>query len=195
MRTIVGVLMCTIVFPVYAETAYVTERLPVALLAAFAEGSPVVKVIEGGVMLEVLERADKFAHVRDGQGAEGWIEARFLTNAPPARPQLERVQAELGKARKDLTDAQAHINQLETTLAQESARSAELSRTVEQTKTRAPAEAAAPTVPEPPSTDASDFSWGWLVLAFAMLWIGFGAGVVWLRERHRKRLGGMYLRI
>lgn len=195
MRTFLCALMGAMALPVYAETAYVTERLPVALHAAFAESSPVVKVIEGGATLEVLERADRFARVRDGQGAEGWIEVHLLTNVPPARSQLERVQTELGKARKDLTDAQARIRQLETTPAQESARGAELSRTAEQAKAQAVAQAAATPASEPPSADAFDFSWGWLVLAFAMLWIGFGAGVVWLRERHRKRLGGMYLRI
>ncbi len=36
---------------------------------------------------------------------------------------------------------------------------------------------------------------GWLVLSFAMLLIGFGVGVWWLRERNRKKLGGMYLRV
>jgi len=35
----------------------------------------------------------------------------------------------------------------------------------------------------------------WLGISFAMLVIGFAVGVVWLRERNRRRLGGMYLRI
>ncbi len=39
------------------------------------------------------------------------------------------------------------------------------------------------------------FTYGWLALSFAMLMLGFVAGIVWLRERNRKKLGGMYLRI
>ncbi|GMQ90045.1 MAG: hypothetical protein BMS9Abin10_0389 [Gammaproteobacteria bacterium] len=35
----------------------------------------------------------------------------------------------------------------------------------------------------------------WLGISFAMLVIGFAVGAVWLRERNRRRLGGMYLRI
>ncbi len=196
MRKIVGILMMALALPVYAETLYVTERLPVALRAAFAEGSPVVKIVEGGTALEVLERNDKYAHVRDAQGTEGWIEARLLVNAPPARPQLDRTQTELGKVRKDLADAQARIAQLETKLTQESARGSQLAQTAEQAKAEAANQAeAAAKAQETAATDSSDFSWGWLVLAFAMLWIGFGAGVLWIRERHRKKLGGMYLRI
>jgi SH3 domain protein len=172
---------------------YVTERLPTALRTAFAEGSPVVKTVEGGAQLEVLERADRFAHVRDAQGAEGWIEARLLVNAPPARPQLDRAQAELTKVRADLTAAQARIGELQAKLTQESARGAELAQAAEQAKTEA--SEAPPASPPAALAEDDDFSWGWLVLAFAMLWLGFGAGVVWLRERHRKRLGGMYLRI
>jgi SH3 domain protein len=35
----------------------------------------------------------------------------------------------------------------------------------------------------------------WLGVSFAMLLVGFGLGAVWLRERNRRKLGGMYLRI
>ncbi len=91
MRKIFCAIMLVTAFTVHAETMYVTDRLPVSLRAAFAEGSPVVKTIEGGASLDVLEHADKYVRVRDTQGAEGWIEARFLMNAPPTRPELERA--------------------------------------------------------------------------------------------------------
>jgi hypothetical protein len=173
--------------PAHAETVYVTERLATALRATFADDSSVVKALEAGAQLEVVERVDKFVHVRDAQGADGWIEARFLVNTPPARAQLERSQAELAKLRKELADARGRIGELEATLAQPGPSATE----------------SAPVVvpPSPASTQSTPvstnggFAWGWLVLAFAMLWLGFGTGVVWVRERYRKRLGGMYLRI
>ena len=201
MRRLCAVLLLAVSWPALAETAYVTERLPIELRTAFADGAPVVKVIEGGATLEVLERVDRYANVRDAQGAEGWIEARFLVNTPPARAQLDRAQADLTKVRADLARAQARIAQLDAKVAQESARGTELAQTAEQAKEaatqaqlaaqQAEQEAAAQVA----SAEEEDFPWGLLVLAFAMLWIGFGAGIVWLRERHRKRLGGMYLRI
>lgn len=56
------------------------------------------------------------------------------------------------------------------------------------------AEVSLPLTPSPCAESAA-FAYGWLALSFAMLILGFVAGVVWLRERNRKKLGGMYLRI
>jgi len=191
MRTVIGAWMLVAALPAFAESAYVTDRFSAPLRAAVVEGGAVIKSLDSGAALEVLERADKYARVRDAQGAEGWIEVRYLSNAPPARAQLERAQLATGKLEKELSEAQLRIKQLEAAVAQESARGAELSKAVEQNK----AEAVSPPPAVPGNPDESDFPWGWLVLAFAMLGLGFGAGVVWLRERHRKKLGGMYLRI
>jgi hypothetical protein len=187
MRKIIAAILITLTaLPVYAETMYTNDRA--VLRAAFVEGSAIVKTIESGTSLEVLERVERFARVRDAQGAEGWVEARLLVAAMPVpvRPQLERVQTELAKARADLAAAQTQIGQLEAKLSQAAARAdAEPAKAAP-----APSETA-----QAPSVDDDDFPWGWLVLAFAMLWLGFGAGIVWLRERHRKKLGGMYLRV
>ena len=35
----------------------------------------------------------------------------------------------------------------------------------------------------------------WIGISFAMLVVGFFSGIAWLRERYRKRLGGMHLRV
>ena len=56
------------------------------------------------------------------------------------------------------------------------------------------AEVSLPLTPSPCAESAA-FAYGWLALSFAMLILGFVAGIVWLRERNRKKLGGMYLRI
>jgi uncharacterized protein YgiM (DUF1202 family) len=185
MRRTICLLMLAVSPPAHAETAYVTERAPVVLRAALVEGSPTVKLVDGGAALEVLERAERFARVRDAQGAEGWIDSRLLMAAPPARTQLERMQTDLAKARAELATAQTQIGQLEAKLAQSSRAAAEPSKS----------SAMPPAMASMPSVEEQDFPWGWLVLAFAMLWLGFGAGIVWLRERNRKKLGGMYLRV
>ncbi|MDX1488157.1 MAG: hypothetical protein R3268_08160, partial [Acidiferrobacterales bacterium] len=58
-----------------------------------------------------------------------------------------------------------------------------------------------PRPPEIPSTwqriaaqvAALDFLW--LGISFAMLVVGLALGAVWWRERYRRKLGGMYLRL
>jgi len=50
-------------------------------------------------------------------------------------------------------------------------------------------------VDSPAANAGSGFSLAWLIVSFAMLIIGFVAGVIWVRESIRKRMGGMYLRV
>ena len=59
-----------------AETVYVSDRLQAGLCAA-RDGN-VVKPIESGAMLEVLERDERFVRVRDKQGSDGWLELRYM---------------------------------------------------------------------------------------------------------------------
>src|SRR3990167_2571012 len=100
-----------------AETVYVAERLRIGLRAETAETSAVVKTVETGMPLEVVERLDKFTRVRDPQGAEGWIETRYLTPDPPARRQLAKLQEELAKGRAQTTEAQTQLKKAQSTLA------------------------------------------------------------------------------
>lgn len=58
-----------------------------------------------------------------------------------------------------------------------------------------PAAEAGSTAPLVAAADSAGISYGCVALSFAMLVLGFVAGAVWLRERNRKKLGGMYLRI
>lgn len=150
-----------------AETLYVIDRLQVGLRAA--RDGAVVKPVETGAVLEVLERDERFARVRDKQGAEGWLELRYLSAEPPARVQLAKLQDEINKTRSQLAEAQ-------TQLKNSSARGL-------------PASA----VMEPDAEYELDYLW--LGIAFAMLIAGFIAGIVWHRESIRRRMGGMYLRI
>lgn len=153
---------------VSAETAYVSDRLSAGLRAARDGNTNTVKSIESGAMLEVLERDERFARVRDQQGSEGWLELRYLSTEPPARAQLAKLQDDLNKANSQLAETQL--------------------------KNPASAGAApAPASAEPGAEYKLDYLW--LAIAFAMLITGFGAGIVWHRESIRRRMGGMYLRI
>jgi len=153
--------------PAAAERAYVTDKLTLGLRSGPAANAPVVATVTSGMELQVLERGGGQARVRDARGLEGWIDAQLLVPEPPAPIQWDRLKAEL---------AQAKAERLETQLAVASV-----------PENSAPA-------PNPPAP-AAPFDYGWPALSFAMLMVGFAAGVVWLRERNRKKLGGRYLRI
>jgi hypothetical protein len=181
-----------------AETVYVIDQIYVGLRAAPGEGHPVVKTLETGAALEVLERDERHMRVRDAQGTEGWIEARYVSGDPPARLQLTRLQEEFNRARQELVRTRAQLAE-----AQERLKKVEADLAREKERGETPPQPAVPAAPVPPpavappptSAGSSWFSPLWLVISFAMLGIGFALGIAWLRERHRKRLGGMYLRI
>jgi hypothetical protein len=178
-----------------AETAYVTERLNIPVYAAAAEGAA-VRTLEAGATIEVLEKTDRFARVRDAQGQEGWIDVRHLSTAAPARARLGKLQEEFNRLRTQLAEAQTKLKAAEDALGKQSGRTEELNRQLAAAQATAgkPAPAPEPAVAPKPATDGG-FSWGWLTFAFAMLVLGFVAGLLWLRESIRRRSGGMYLRV
>lgn len=199
LRAIAMLLMLGMFSAAQAETVYVAERTRIGLRAEVVETSAVVKTVETGTPLEVVERFDKLVRVRDPQGGEGWIEARYLTPDPPARLQFDKLQEDLAKSRTQAAEAQAQLKKAQSTLAEQAKKIKELEKNAADRPAPAPVAPVAIKAP-PPVTPAvantsSGFSYLWLGISFAMLGIGFAAGVRWLRESIRKRSGGMYLRV
>ena len=188
---------------VQAETVYVVDRFSVPMRVTPFEGSPDVKTVESGTPLELLQRSGGMVRVRDRQGAEGWIETQYVSASRPAHMQLGALQAELAKTRAQMDEALAQLKQAEEALAAEHAKNAELQKALGEHGTSGPTEEdERQKAAEPDSTAAANtiaaqfgFSFLWLGIAFAMLIVGFIAGVLWLRESIRRRSGGMYLRI
>jgi len=204
LRILVALAMIAVASVARAETLYVAERMLVALRAEASDTAPTVKTVETGAPLEVLERQDRFVHVRDQQGTDGWVEARYLTTEPPARMQLASLQQELTKSRAQTADAQAQLKTAQSTMAEQSAKITELEKNAAE-KVEAPPPVAPAPAPEPvvaarpdsktAATKDFQFSFVWLAISFAMLGIGFAGGILWLRESIRRRSGGMYLRV
>jgi hypothetical protein len=202
MKKLLWFILLFVAFAAHAESAFVTDRLSVALKTAPGEAGTAVKQLEAGASLDVVERSGLWVHVRDRAGADGWIEARFLTPDAPARAQLADAQAQLARTRAQLADAQTQLKRSEIALAQESAKVKDLQKTA----AAPPAPSAPPPAPEtvqpkPASaeTSHSDAQWmpapAWLATCFAMLVVGFLSGKWWLRESIRRRSGGMYIRV
>jgi SH3-like domain-containing protein len=196
LRAMAMLLMLGVFSVAQAETVYVAERIRIGLRAEVVETSAVVKTVETGTPLEVIERFDKLARVRDPQGTEGWIEARYLTPDPPARLQFTKLQEDLAKSRTQAAEAQAQLKKAQSTLAEQAEKIKDLEKNAADRPAPAPAAIKATPPVTPNAANASyGFSYLWLGISFAMLGIGFAAGVRWLRESIRKRSGGMYLRV
>ena len=186
----------------YAETVYVIDKLRVGLRADLSEGSAVVKTVRSGMALEVLERYENFVRVRDQQGIEGWIDGRYITPDLPALLQVKQLKDKLNKTRAQLSKARAKLKETEAALVREKAKVkklGEISSEAESAPNPVAGETAdqtkSATSDKPPSDEDSGSLFMWLGISFAMLVVGFIAGIIWLRESIRKRSGGMYLRV
>ncbi len=198
-RTLLVLAMLVIFTSARAETLYVAERMRIGLRAEATETGAVVKTVETGTPLEAIERVENFVHVRDPQGTVGWAEARYLTSDAPARLQLVKLQEDLVRSRSQTAEAQAQLKKAQAAAAEQAATIKKLEQEVADKPALPPPATPAPAAPPPVGKTSKDtgfiFSYLWPGISFAMLGIGFAAGVKWLRESIRKRSGGMYLRI
>jgi SH3 domain protein len=218
-RKITAVVALFLLLPLLAraETAYVTDKLYAGLRPQPDKETVPLKTVSTGAVLEVLGRQGNFARVRDAEGVEGWIDNSVLATEPPARLQLDNLK-------KQQDSLKAQLDKTSAALSQETARAADLAKKLaektgdaekaaEQIAAHEAALQAADQAagentaqpaadPETPPVSVAQetgssgwFSLGWMAFSFAMLVVGFFAGVVWLRESNRRKMGGMYLRI
>jgi len=169
-----------------AETVYVKERQTVALRDGVTPEAQSLKNVATGVSLEVVERTPTHIKVRLDDGTEGWISAALLTNDKPTAFKILAAETKQKQAESEAAKLKAEVAKLQARLNQQQQQQSEA------------AEKPAPAAPETSPTVASKpFSLDliWIAISFAMLGIGFVAGVAWLRERTRRKLGGMHIRV
>lgn len=101
------------------ETRYVTDSLKLESRSGPAVGNRIVRMLESGTPVRVLERRDGWSRIATAQG-EAWILSRFLMDSPSARSQLdealasqERAVADAAAAREELGRASAGATALE----------------------------------------------------------------------------------
>lgn len=79
----------------FAETAYISDRLYLGLYASPGVGAEPIKTLVNGTKVDILQRQGDFVFLRLNDGSEGWARAEFVTTQLPARLQLEQLNAEL----------------------------------------------------------------------------------------------------
>lgn len=116
---------------VHAQTRYVSDKLGVELRRGPSTEYLILRNLEAGTALEVLEQdaAAGYSRVRVAdQGTEGWILTRFLTSEPIARERL-------AVAERNLASAQTKVGDLERKVADLSAELATTHADLDQTRT------------------------------------------------------------
>lgn len=117
---LLGLIIMVVAFGASAqETRYVTDRTIVELRRGPSIEYLIVRNLEAGERVEVLEENDEgYSRVRVvDQGTEGWILTRFLTPEPIARERLAVAERNLAAARERVTSLEAQTQQLSRDLA------------------------------------------------------------------------------
>jgi hypothetical protein len=167
-----------------AESLYVIEQLVVGVNDAPGETGQRIAQVLSGDRVEVLERLDDEAHVRLGNGTEGWMQAAYLSAELPLRRQLADRLRDLETARTELTRTRTELETARTEAATAPASPPPL-----ESAALIPTER--PLFPPRPALDTR-LALPWVAVACALaLLAGFGIGWRVLDRRIRRKYGGL----
>ncbi|UCD33134.1 MAG: TIGR04211 family SH3 domain-containing protein [Desulfobacterales bacterium] len=80
--------------PVHAKSMYVTDVLKVTLRTGPSIENKIIKMVESGQRVEVVEPGQEWSLIRLFDGKEGWILNRYLIPNETNKLNLERLEAE-----------------------------------------------------------------------------------------------------
>ncbi|HHJ39605.1 MAG: hypothetical protein AXA67_09840 [Methylothermaceae bacteria B42] len=114
------------------EAAYINDQLVVQLRAGKGLDYKILKQLESGTPVTVLQRDSKsgYSKVQLEDGQRGWVLDRFLTEELPARvklPELERKLQQLSEENKQLKDALTSLTARQAQAASDKGKLSELS--------------------------------------------------------------------
>lgn len=112
MRTLLTAMLFLFAVNVAAETAYVDDLLKITLRTGQGTSHQILRMLNSGTQLEVLEEGDQYTRVRTSDGLEGWVLSQYLTKTPIARDRLVQAEKRLAKLKGDNQQLQQALEEL-----------------------------------------------------------------------------------
>lgn len=121
-KPVLLVLLLLAPFGVRAEVAYVSGGVNLGVHQEPSLTSTIVTLVPPGTSLEVLEQRDGLARVRLGDGTEGWVDGRYLSETISPSEKADGLEAELVQTATELARARERAAELEYQLNREKER-------------------------------------------------------------------------
>jgi SH3 domain protein len=86
---IIGICLFLFSTAVSAETKYINDKMKITLRTGPANDRKIIALLSIGQQVEVLKPGEEWTQVRSGDGKEGWVVSRFLTDKMPSSIELE----------------------------------------------------------------------------------------------------------
>jgi len=103
-----------------AEVKYVTDVFEVTMRSGTTTSNSIVRLLRSGQSVTILEEdpVSQYSKVETGDGKQGYVLSRFLTDGPAAREVLQDLLARYESQQLQVGEQQAEINQLKQSLLQ-----------------------------------------------------------------------------
>jgi len=102
------------VLPAYAETRYVIDELIITLRAGKTTEHKIIKTLNTGTPVEVLEEDDTHLKVRISDGSVGYVLRQYISSELPKTLIIERLEKEKSSLQKKIQDLEEEKNALQT---------------------------------------------------------------------------------
>jgi SH3 domain protein len=109
----IALVLCLGLLPLTAQALYVTDEFEITLRSGPSTRNQVLKMVGSGTQLTPLgEESEGWIKVRMGNGTQGWVLKRYLSNEPIHRIRLERTQRQLEGLREKTTGLEQTLQTL-----------------------------------------------------------------------------------
>jgi SH3 domain protein len=97
---------------------YISDEITLTLRDGPRNDATYLGTVKSGDRVALLESLgpQSFARIRTGDGREGWITARYLTDEPAARTALNGVRRDLDQARARIRELESELGKSQTAL-------------------------------------------------------------------------------
>lgn len=124
--------LLTVLSPGFAKTSYVRGTMTVPARMGPSEEYKIVGTARTGDAVEVTEEAGDWSFIRFGEGREGWVLSRYLTDQLPDQDLIPRLQAQEQADKQRLRELEEENFRLRGEQKQSSDRIAELQNRYEE---------------------------------------------------------------